>query len=136
MHEFKYYQVQIQGENTNKLEFIVLRGVSSRRNCKTYPVKYLIKEGFSRHSRRTLLQADKFPLAGVSIPDCKYVSAFKSTSAIEEGGGEGGRICVLINTLEIISHILIPWSTLWAHGGGKRAFSYISFLTTVSTVKS
>lgn len=138
MREFKYHRprVQIQGENTNKLECIVLRGVPSRRNCKTYPVKYLIKEGSSRHSRRTLLQADKFPLAGVSTPDCKYVSAFKSTSCYRGGRWrERENLCVDKYIRNNISYINSMVHFVGA-GSRKGAFSYILFLTTVSAVKS
>lgn len=39
-------QVQIQTQNINKLKFITLYGMPSRRNSKTLPVKYLIERSF------------------------------------------------------------------------------------------
>lgn len=39
-------QVQIQTPNINKLKFITLYGMPSRRNSKTLPVKYLIERSF------------------------------------------------------------------------------------------
>lgn len=39
-------QVQIQTQNINKLKFITLYDMPSRRNSKTLPVKYLIERSF------------------------------------------------------------------------------------------
>lgn len=39
-------QVQIQTQNTNKVKFITLYGMPSKRNSKTLPVKYLIERSF------------------------------------------------------------------------------------------
>lgn len=38
-------KVQIQTQNINKLKFITLYGMPSRRNSKTLPMKYLIERG-------------------------------------------------------------------------------------------
>jgi len=38
-------KVQIQTQNINKLKFIILYGMPSKRNSKTLPVKYLIEGG-------------------------------------------------------------------------------------------
>lgn len=78
LHEFKYnhQSANIQTENINKLEFMILACAPSSRNCKTFQVKYLIKEVSPMHSSRSLLQGNHFPLAGVSTPDGKNVSAF------------------------------------------------------------
>lgn len=39
-------QVQIQTQNINKLKFITLCSMPSRRNSKTLPMKYLIERSF------------------------------------------------------------------------------------------
>lgn len=78
LHEFKYDRQSANrlAENINKLEFMIHTGMPSSQNCKTFRVKYLLKEVSPMHSSRSLLQANHFPLAGVSTPDGKNVSAF------------------------------------------------------------